>query len=242
MTEYWSPNTGRMSQGGVMRLALLIDGENTGHVHADAIVSRAEALGRPTVRRVYTGRVGAGGWADDPRFQTVYTGDANAANAADIALAIDAVDLAHGGAVDGFVIVSSDHDFSRLAHRLGADGFPVLGMGERHAPAGFRAACSEFFEVDRGTPEPSPACRPEAVVRPPAGAALSPVDSAIHALLPADGSGVLLAAVGRAMRRTGCLPSDQGARSWSHYMGRHPHLYRLSGKGAAMKVHRTKGV
>ncbi|MCC6008502.1 MAG: NYN domain-containing protein [Rhodobacteraceae bacterium] len=240
MGEQWKAASPReTNSGSVLRLALLVDGETIGHEHADTVLSRVEALGRPIVRRVYTGKVQKPGWTSDPRFQTVFIAAQRGAAAADIALAIDAVDLAHGGAVEGFVLVSSEQDFSRLAHRLGADGFPVLGIGEARAPASFRAACSEFYTVDSPRRSPSGA---DAHSYATAGrAALAPLDAAIHALLPETGASISVAALGRALRGAGHMPAAHGLRGWSAHLARHPHLYGLSGRGPAMRVYRARG-
>ena len=69
-------------------------------------------------------------------------------NAADIALVIDAMDLMHKGKLDGFCLVSSDSDFTRLAQRLREDGLVVYGFGERKTPEAFRSACNRFIYVE----------------------------------------------------------------------------------------------
>ena len=70
-------------------------------------------------------------------------------NAADIALANDAVDLMHGERLEGFLLVSSDSDFTRLAQRLREDGLAVYGFGESKTPERFRAACHRFETVGK---------------------------------------------------------------------------------------------
>jgi hypothetical protein len=79
-------------------------------------------------------------------------------NASDIALVIDAMDLMYKGAVDGFCLVSSDSDFTRLAQRLREDGLAVYGFGERRTPEAFRIACTRFiyFENLIEVAEPAP--------------------------------------------------------------------------------------
>ena len=69
-------------------------------------------------------------------------------NAADIALVIDAMDLMHKGKLDGFCLVSSDSDFTRLAQRLREDGLVVYGFGERKTPEAFRNACNRFIYAE----------------------------------------------------------------------------------------------
>ena len=70
-------------------------------------------------------------------------------NAADIALVIDAMDMMHKGRLDGFCLVSSDSDFTRLAQRLREDGLVVYGFGERKTPDALRNACSRFISARR---------------------------------------------------------------------------------------------
>jgi hypothetical protein len=129
---------------------VLIDGENASPRHARAVFEAAEALGEATVRRIYgdfsNGRLAS--WsAAIRRFAIVpchQPAHVRGKNAADIALAIDAVDLSHRARLDGFLLVSSDSDFTRLAQRLREGGFAVYGFGERKTPQPLRAACHRF--------------------------------------------------------------------------------------------------
>ena len=99
-------------------------------------------------------------------------------NAADLALAIDAIDLFHTGGIEGFCLVSSDSDFSHLALRLREHGVMVIGYGERKAPASFRRACDRFIEL---VPPPPvlvadvPIVAKPIVVKPPAAKPIAPV-------------------------------------------------------------------
>ena len=72
-------------------------------------------------------------------------------NAADIALAIDAVDLSYRARLDGFLLVSSDSDFTRLAQRLREGGFAVYGFGESKTPRAFRSACYQFAVLGKSS-------------------------------------------------------------------------------------------
>ena len=140
---------------GRARLAVLIDGENASPRHARAVFEAAARLGEATVRRIYgdfaNGRLA--GWnaavrdfAIVPRHQPAHV---RGKNAADIALAIDAVDLSYRARLDGFLLVSSDSDFTRLAQRLREGGFAVFGLGESRTPRAFRAACHRFEIVGK---------------------------------------------------------------------------------------------
>jgi len=135
-------------------LAVLIDADNTSPRHAYAIFDEIAKLGVANVRRIYgdfsTDRLK--GWNDVmqplailPVQQFNYT---TGKNAADITLVIDAMDLMHRDGPDGFCLVSSDSDFTRLAQRLRQGGKIVYGIGKHKAPEAFREACSRFIDVD----------------------------------------------------------------------------------------------
>lgn len=136
------------------RLAILIDADNTSATYAHAIFEEVAKLGEANVRRIY------GDFSSDrlrswrgvmhplailPQQQFNYT---VGKNAADIALVIDAMDLMHRSRLDGFCLVSSDSDFTRLAQRLREDGALVYGFGARKTPEAFRNACSRFIYIE----------------------------------------------------------------------------------------------
>ena len=135
---------------GRARLAVLIDGENASARHARAVFEAAAELGEATVRRIYgdfsNGRLAS--WDVAVRSfaiaQHQQPAHVRGKNAADIALAIDAMDLMYRERLDGFCLVSSDSDFTRLAQRLREGGFAVYGFGERKTPQAFRNACHRF--------------------------------------------------------------------------------------------------
>ena len=140
---------------GRARLAVLIDAENASARHARAAFAAAEALGEATVRRIYGDfsnrrRVS---WNAAIRSWSIVTchqpSHVPGKNAADIALAIDAVDMMHRERLDGFCLVTSDSDFTRLAQRLREGGFAVYGFGERKTPQAFRAAYHRFQIVGK---------------------------------------------------------------------------------------------
>ncbi len=135
-------------------LAVLIDADNASHHYAKAIFDEIAKFGEANVRRIY-------GDFSDPRLkgwreimqslaivpsqQFNYT---TGKNAADITLVIEAMDLMHRGHLDGFCLVSSDSDFTRLASRLREEGALVYGFGERKTPEAFRNACTKFIYVE----------------------------------------------------------------------------------------------
>ena len=134
---------------------MLIDGENASARHARAVFEAAAKLGEATVRRIYgdfsNGRLASWNaairaFAIVPHHQPSH---ARGKNASDIALAIDAMDLMHRERLDGFVLVSSDSDFTRLAQRLREGGFAVYGFGECKTPQAFRNACHRFVTLGK---------------------------------------------------------------------------------------------
>ena len=136
------------------RLAVLIDADNTAPKWAEAIFEEIATLGEASVRRIYGDFSGPhlrswekklAGLAVIPHQQFAYT---KGKNSSDIALVIDAMDLMHTGRFDGFVLVSSDSDFARLASRLREQGLQVFGIGRTNTPEAFRKACKRFIFVE----------------------------------------------------------------------------------------------
>ena len=133
-----------------MSLAVLIDGENASPRHARAVFEAAEALGEATVRRIYgdfsNRRLGC--WNAAIREHSIVPchqpTHVRGKNAADMALALDAMDLMYGQGLEGIALMSSDSDFTRLAQRLREGGIAVYGFGESKTPRAFRAACHRF--------------------------------------------------------------------------------------------------
>ncbi|MDD9983508.1 MAG: NYN domain-containing protein [Gammaproteobacteria bacterium] len=136
------------------RLAVLIDADNTTPKWAEAIFEEIATLGEASVRRIYGDFSGPqlrswekklAGLALIPHQQFAYT---KGKNSSDIALVIDAMDLMHTGRFDGFVLVSSDSDFARLASRLREQGLQVFGIGKTNTPEAFRKACKRFIFIE----------------------------------------------------------------------------------------------
>lgn len=137
------------------RLAVLIDADNASAAVAQELLDEVAKWGTATVRRAYGDWTSPNlnGWKDklhrlaiQPIQQFAYT---QGKNATDSACIIDAMDLLYAGHLDGFCLVSSDSDFTRLATRLRESGKVVYGLGEKKTPAAFVAACDKFifFEV-----------------------------------------------------------------------------------------------
>lgn len=157
-----------------LRLAVLIDADNAPRSALRDIMAEAAVYGTPTVKRIY------GDWttpnmaswkplllehAITPIQQYSYT---TGKNATDSAMIIDAMDLLYSGRCDGFVLVSSDSDFTRLATRLREAGMKVYGMGEKKTPLPFIVACDKFIYIEviraageKARQEALAACAPE---------------------------------------------------------------------------------
>ncbi|MFT4148708.1 MAG: NYN domain-containing protein [Paracoccaceae bacterium] len=136
------------------RLCVLIDADNVPAGYADAIFEEIAGLGEASVRRIYgdwsalrlnawAKRVAALGLVADQQFANT-----KGKNASDIGLVIAAMDFLHSGLFDGFVLVSSDSDFTRLAARIREQGLDVYGIGEKKTPEAFRMACKRFIYVE----------------------------------------------------------------------------------------------
>ncbi len=136
-------------------LAVLIDADNISAKHAEAMFEEIASLGEASIRRIYGDFAGGGpqGWTKEklaalaivPHQQFANT---TGKNASDIALVIDAMDILHSGRFDGFVLISSDSDFTRLASRIREQGLDVFGMGMRKTPTAFVKACKRFIYVE----------------------------------------------------------------------------------------------
>lgn len=150
-----------------LKLAVLIDADNVPYSNIKGMMEEIAKYGTPTTKRIYADwtRPNATGWknvlaehAITPIQQYAYT---YGKNSSDSALIIDAMDLLYSGKLDGFCIVSSDSDFTRLAVRLRESGMKVIGIGEKKTPKAFIAACDRFIfiEVLEGAKKKKPATR-----------------------------------------------------------------------------------
>ena len=135
-------------------LAVLIDADNTSAKWAEAVFEEIATIGEASVRRIYGDFSGTQlvSWQQKlaahavvPHQQFAYT---KGKNSSDIALVIDAMDLLHSGRFDGFVLVSSDSDFTRLASRIREQGLDAFGIGRQSTPESFRKACKRFIFIE----------------------------------------------------------------------------------------------
>lgn len=143
-----------MSNPRAPRLAVLIDADNVPSSYAESIFEEIASLGEASVRRIYgdwsaqrlagwAKKVASLGLVADQQFSNT-----KGKNASDIGLVIAAIDFLHSGLFDGFVLVSSDSDFTRLAARIREQGLDVYGIGEKKTPEAFRMACKRFIYVE----------------------------------------------------------------------------------------------
>ena len=137
-----------------MKLAVLIDADNINPADAEEVFAIASRLGEVITRRAFgniTVFTGKDGWKEQVRLHAIHAfpqvSNIDRKNTADFALIIDAMDCLASQRYDGFVLVSSDSDFTSLAQRLRDDDKAVYGIGDERAPTSFRNACSEFFEL-----------------------------------------------------------------------------------------------
>ena len=137
-----------------MNLAVLIDGDNITSAYVTEMMGEIAKYGNPTIKRIY------GDWtsphlskwktpllenAITPIQQYAYT---SGKNATDSAMIIDAMDILYSEKVDGFCLVSSDSDFTKLATRLREAGMQVIGIGEKKTPNPFIVACDKFIYIE----------------------------------------------------------------------------------------------
>ena len=137
-----------------LNLAVLIDGDNVPSTYVKEMLEEIAKYGNPTLKRIYGDwtRPSLGKWkkvllenAITPIQQYGYT---RGKNATDSAMIIDAMDILYSGKVNGFCLVSSDSDFTRLAIRLREAGMTVFGIGEKKTPEPFIASCDRFIYLE----------------------------------------------------------------------------------------------
>jgi uncharacterized LabA/DUF88 family protein len=188
-----------MATENTARLAVLIDADNAQPSITEGLLAEVAKYGTAHVKRAYGDWTGPNlrGWKDHllaqsihPIQQFAYT---RGKNATDAAMVIDAMDLLYSGRFDGFCIVSSDSDFTRLAQRIRESGLTVYGFGERKTPKPFVAACDKFIYVenlqfaededDAGTESAASAAGPKQARPAPAKAVQLKGDAALIGML-----------------------------------------------------------
>lgn len=150
-----------MAQEIDLKIAVLIDADNVSSSKIENILDEVKRYGIPSIKRIYADwtKSHVVGWKEPllthaitPIQQYSYT---SGKNSSDSALIIDAMDILHSQQVDGFTIVSSDSDFTRLAIRLRESGKMVIGVGEKKTPKPFIAACDKFIYIEILGKEPA---------------------------------------------------------------------------------------
>ncbi|MFC7360878.1 NYN domain-containing protein [Nocardioides astragali] len=249
------------TSGQADRIAVMIDGDNTRPAYADEVLSEVAKYGKPTIKRVY------GDWTNPhltqwarklnslglrAMHQNAFT---KSKNSTDLALVIDAMDLLYDDNVEAFALVTSDSDFTSLAHRLRESGKIVYVLGENKAPDALKNACDKFIDLevvqdDKRSDADEPAtAEPDDETDDESGAAPAPtinLQSALTRALNAvsdDEGWASLGALGNQINRT--HPSfdartfgGSGARL-STLVAAQPYL-ETSGSGNGMRV-RLKG-
>lgn len=192
------------------RLAVLIDADNASSRIVDGLFVEIARIGEAAVRRIYGDFSGTrlAGWAKVlPNHAIIPSqnfANTTGKNATDIALVIDAMDLLHSGRFDGFCLISSDSDFTRLASRIREQGLHVYGFGEQKTPESFRQACHRFIYTENLAMQPveadQPAIAKDAKPLLPPSKARPLIQKAISQL-DAEGGWVALGGVGSQMQK-----------------------------------------
>ena len=201
------------------RLAVLIDADNASAKIVDGLFEEIAKIGEASVRRIYGdfANARAKAWIDVlakhaiiPQQQFAYT---TGKNASDITLVIDAMDLLHSGRFDGFCLVSSDSDFTRLAARIREQGVDVFGFGEQKTPESFRQACRRFIYTENllptATSNDSDASSTSKSLQPPSAA--TPIIKKVIGQMETEDGWVPLGAVGNQLAN---LASDFDPRTY----------------------------
>lgn len=161
-----------MASSNTGSLAVLIDADNAQASIIHELLAEVSRYGTASIKRAYGDwtTTNLKGWKDvlhklaiQPMQQFCYT---TGKNATDSSLIIDAMDLLHSGNLDGFCLVSSDSDFTRLATRLREAGLVVYGFGEKKTPESFVAACDKFIYTEILRPQEAPTAQERQLLAP----------------------------------------------------------------------------
>ena len=209
------------------RVALLVDGENLSVDAAGFLITTAGKAGVLCVKRVFGAVTRLGGWNAAPGFRVVHVPPKK--DAADLALSLDALELALTRQVDEIVIATSDRDMALVALRLAELGVPVTGIGEAKAPAEFRKACRKFVPVP---------------VKAEADAVPAHFDQRIQAFLAEEGNAtegwVTFSALGQQRAKAmGISKAEAGigkSAAWSDWFKKSPQSYEIEERGTQSRV------
>ena len=209
------------------RVALLVDGENLSVETAGFLITAAAKSGVLTVKRVFGAVTRVGGWATAPGFRLVHVPPKK--DAADLALSLEALELALTRQVDEIFIATSDRDLALVALRLAELGMPVTGIGEAKAPQEFRKACRKFVLVP---------------VKAEPGAVLAPFDQRLRVFMAEEGKAsdgwVTLSALGQpAAKAKGISKAEAGigkSASWIDWFKKQPHVFEIEERGTQSRA------
>jgi len=216
-------------------VAVLVDGDNISGKNAASILGIAMKHGDPVVVRAYLDAQRGSDWHGAIGYRLMHAGSGK--NAADLLLAIDAMDLCHSKTATRFIIATSDGDFTHLAVRLRELGAKVIGVGEAKAPHMFRASCSSFVEL--GT-------KSTVKLVPKAPTGVADMDLKIRAIIAEYSNkvaGMPIAALAREMFvRHQIKISTLPEKNWRSYLTARPALFDVDPRGPeAMVRFRPKG-
>ena len=210
-------------------VAVLVDGDNISGKNAAAILGIAMKHGDPIVVRAYLDAQRASDWHSAIGYRLIHAGSGK--NAADILLAIDAMDLVHSRNAMRFIIATSDGDFTHLAVRLREHGAKVIGIGEAKAPHMFRASCSSFVEL---------AAKPTVRLVTVTPTDIADLDLKIRAMIAQHskkGAGMRIAELAPKMHVAhGIKISTLPERTWRSYLTARPTLYDVDPRGPEAMV------
>ena len=209
------------------RVALLVDGENLSVDAAGFLILTAGKAGVLCVKRVFGAVTRLGGWTAAPGFRVVHVPPKK--DVADLALSLDALELALTRQIDEIFIATSDRDMALVALRLAELGMPVTGIGEAKAPAEFRKACRKFVPVP---------------VKAEADAVPAPFDQRIQAFLAEEGKAtegwVTFSALGQQRAKAmGISKTEAGigkSALWSDWFKKSPQAYEIEALGTQSRV------
>lgn len=210
-------------------VAVLVDGDNISGKHAAAILGIAAKHGDPSIVRAYLDAKLASDWHASIGYRLVHAGTGK--NAADILLALDAMELILSRGMHCFIIATSDGDFTHLALRLREHGAKVIGIGEAKAPQSFRATCSSFVEVGK---------QKALKLVPKTRGGITEMDEKIRAMISAHskkGAGMRIADLAPKMHvQHGIRISTFPEKTWRSYLQARPALFDLDPRGPEAMV------
>ena len=211
------------------RVALLVDGENLSVESAGFLITTAAKAGVLCVKRVFGAVTRIGGWTAAPGFRLVHIPPKK--DAADLALSLDALELALTGQVDEIVIATSDRDMTLVALRLAELGIPVTGIGEVKTPEEFRKSCRKFVPIP-------------VKVATESGGRQQTFEERLCSLLKAEGTEsagwVTLSTLGQpSAKAKGISKAEAGigkSASWIDWFKKRPHDYEIEERGTQSRA------